>query len=132
MKAISLKQPWADAVMFLGKDIENRSWKTNHRGNLVIHCSKGWDKAGEDFIRDLFPNWTSDRAKEMRGGFFGIMWVREIVLCSPTLQTKNPWAFGPWCWLLTPSATVVLKNPIKGIGKLSLFDAPGIYELDTK
>lgn len=39
MKALSLIQPWADAVVFLGKDIENRVWSTSFRGLFLIHAS---------------------------------------------------------------------------------------------
>jgi hypothetical protein len=39
MKALSLIQPWADAVLFLGKTIENRRWNTNFRGRFLIHAS---------------------------------------------------------------------------------------------
>ena len=45
-KALSVRQPWAWAIMFAGKDIENRSWQAmNHglnvRGEIVIHAAKG-------------------------------------------------------------------------------------------
>lgn len=38
IKALSLKQPYAWAL-FNGKDIENRTWRTNHRGLLLIQAS---------------------------------------------------------------------------------------------
>jgi hypothetical protein len=38
MKAISLKQPWANLVASGKKTIETRKWSTNYRGDLVI-CS---------------------------------------------------------------------------------------------
>lgn len=39
--AISLRQPWATAVLFFGKDVENRSlWRFKHRGPIIIHASK--------------------------------------------------------------------------------------------
>ncbi len=40
MKAISLKQPWANLVASGKKTIETRKWKTNYRGDLVICSSK--------------------------------------------------------------------------------------------
>lgn len=39
-KALSLKQPWAWAVLH-GKDVENRVWYTHHRGPFWIHASAG-------------------------------------------------------------------------------------------
>ena len=38
MKAISLKQPWANLVANGEKTIETRKWTTKYRGDLVI-CS---------------------------------------------------------------------------------------------
>lgn len=39
--AISLRQPWATAVMYFGKDVENRSrWLYRHRGPLIVHASR--------------------------------------------------------------------------------------------
>lgn len=38
MKAISLKQPWANLVTSGKKTIETRKWTTKYRGDLVI-CS---------------------------------------------------------------------------------------------
>ncbi len=38
LKAISLKQPWANLIAEGKKTIETRKWKTHHRGDLVI-CS---------------------------------------------------------------------------------------------
>jgi len=38
-RALSIRQPWAYAILHLGKDIENRPWRTNFRGPLLIHAS---------------------------------------------------------------------------------------------
>jgi hypothetical protein len=57
VKALSLRQPWAYAVVHLGKHIENRHWNTSHRGDFLIHASKGMTKAeyedAADFIRSV-------------------------------------------------------------------------------
>ena len=38
MKAITIKQPWASLIVEGIKDIENRTWKTNFRGRVLIHA----------------------------------------------------------------------------------------------
>ena len=43
LKAISLKQPWANLVTSGKKPIETRKWKTPYRGDLVICSSKNPD-----------------------------------------------------------------------------------------
>ena len=46
MKAISIKQPWASLIAYGIKDIENRTWRTNYRGRVLIHAGaskkEGW------------------------------------------------------------------------------------------
>lgn len=39
MRALSVKQPWADFIATGQKTIEVRSWPTKHRGEIVIHAS---------------------------------------------------------------------------------------------
>ncbi|PJE81808.1 ACP synthase [Candidatus Pacearchaeota archaeon CG10_big_fil_rev_8_21_14_0_10_32_42] len=40
MKALSLKQPFAELVVSGKKTIELRKWKTNFRGQFFVHASK--------------------------------------------------------------------------------------------
>ncbi len=47
MKMITIQQPWAWAI-FNGKDIENRTWLTKHRGPLAIHAGKRWSNRGAE------------------------------------------------------------------------------------
>lgn len=42
MKTITIKQPWASLIVEGIKDVENRSWKTNFRGRVLVHA--GLDK----------------------------------------------------------------------------------------
>ena len=39
MKALSIKQPWVHAILYEGKDIENRSWQRSYRGWIALHVS---------------------------------------------------------------------------------------------
>lgn len=40
MKAITVLQPWATLLVTGKKHIETRSWKTNYRGEILIHAGK--------------------------------------------------------------------------------------------
>ncbi|MCY4541392.1 MAG: ASCH domain-containing protein [Rhodobacteraceae bacterium] len=40
MKALSVKQPWANLIASGRKTIETRTWATRHRGPLLIVSSK--------------------------------------------------------------------------------------------
>ena len=44
--ALSVRQPWAWAIIHAGKDIENRSWQAvnrglDQRGRIAVHAAKG-------------------------------------------------------------------------------------------
>ena len=43
MKALSLKQPWAELILQGKKTIELRKWKTNFRGKFYMHASGNTD-----------------------------------------------------------------------------------------
>lgn len=44
MKALSIKQPWAELILQGRKKIELRKWNTQFRGEFLIHSSKTEDK----------------------------------------------------------------------------------------
>lgn len=48
MKALTIKQPWA-SLIFHGKDIENRTWKTSFRGRILIHAGASFDSKERSF-----------------------------------------------------------------------------------
>lgn len=56
-KAISIREPYASAVVFAGKDIENRSWRTHYRGPIAIHASS-----------TVHPEDLDDQRRMLRGG----------------------------------------------------------------
>ncbi len=44
MKALSLKQPWAELILQGKKKIDLRKWNTKFRGEFLIHSSKNPDE----------------------------------------------------------------------------------------
>ena len=56
MKAITVKQPWASLIVHGIKDIENRTWRINFRGRVLIHAA---GSRGKKFKIDL----TDDQMK---------------------------------------------------------------------
>jgi hypothetical protein len=96
--AISIRQPWAFAIIHGGKDIENRTWRTKYRGPVLVHASKGmtrdeWDDFRE-FIHgaDLRGDWCAGKrpADLQRGGVVGVVDIIDCVREHP-----SPWFFGP-------------------------------------
>lgn len=100
MKAISIQQPWAWAILNAGKDIENRDWRTNLRGRVLIYAGKKIDKPGYDFLYHKMGLLHVPPYKELKTG--GIVGMVEIVDCVSDSDSR--WFFGPFGF--------VLKNPL--------------------
>jgi len=49
MKALSIQQPWAWAILH-GKNIENRTWPTHYTGQFLIHAGKKFDHFGYNWL----------------------------------------------------------------------------------
>lgn len=96
--ALSVRQPWAWAIIHAGKDIENRSWQAvNHglkrRGVIAIHAAKGMTQGeyedASDFIRQVHGSCPHPSQLE-RGGIIGTVEVVDVVTGS-----DSPWFVGP-------------------------------------
>ena len=53
MKALTLKDPWAQLAAEGVKTFETRSWGTKYRGPLAIHSSKAFATADKAFAREF-------------------------------------------------------------------------------
>ena len=53
MKALTVKQPWAWAIVMGYKDVENKARRTNHRGPVLIHAAKQMDPNGFQLLWEL-------------------------------------------------------------------------------
>lgn len=63
--ALSIKQPWAWLVVNGHKDIENRCWRTNRRGPVLVHAGKDVDAdAHQALLEGRHPAGTRDRVSE--------------------------------------------------------------------
>ncbi len=54
MKTLSIRSQYAYQVCLGIKDIENRSWKTPHRGKLLIHASG--KKSAHELLHNFWPD----------------------------------------------------------------------------
>ena len=56
MKVLSLMEPWGSLIKEKVKYVETRSWKTNYRGDILIHAGKGIDKEAMERLKKYLPN----------------------------------------------------------------------------
>lgn len=53
MKVITIKEPYATLIAEGYKEYEFRVWKTNYRGEVLIHASKNIDKENAERFKHL-------------------------------------------------------------------------------
>lgn len=98
MKALSIRQPWAWAIVSGSKRIENRDWSTSYRGPLLIHASKGMTvgeyQSAAMFIQRLGLD-VPTKDQLQRGGLVGIADLVDVVSAS-----SDPWFQGRYGFLL--------------------------------
>ena len=125
MKALSIRQPWAWAIIHAGKDIENRGWSTSYRGPLLIYAAKGMTRDEYEACLDTmlrisrthpFPSGFSLPGFDelARGGIIGKARLGNCVRSSP-----SPWFFGPYGFVLADAEPLPFQR-MKG--KLGFFD----------
>jgi hypothetical protein len=112
LKAISVRQPWANAIM-LGKDVENRSRYFSHRGSLLIHASLKLD-AGALTDRRILALPINDL---VYGHLIGIVTVLDCVRAS-----RSRWADADSEWKLLLANPRALLRPVPYRGQLALFE----------
>jgi hypothetical protein len=118
LKVISIRQPWANLIVRGVKDVENRTWKTDYRGPLLIHASKKFDYDGQYWILENFPKALKPGGIIYLGGIIGQV---EMVDCIkfPSAIYPSPWFFGPWGFLFK-NAKELPFIPLRG--KLGFFE----------
>jgi hypothetical protein len=138
MKAITLYHPWAELIALNEKRYETRSWATNYRGPIAIHCGvsrKPWhmDLAfKEPFLSALKP--LHSRAfgtLGMRLHLGQILAIGNLVDCieiTPRFAlSENELAFGDYtpgrfAWILEDVHQLAKPIPAKGMQRLWSFD----------
>ena len=128
MKTLTIKQPWASLIALGLKDIENRTWKTNYRGRILIHAAskpvkEGWDALNEMQLVKTFgykEKLYGDNEKLPMGAIVGSVEIVDCVQNHPSIWAEE----GVWNWVL--SNPVMFDEPIKGVkGKLSFWEYEG-------
>jgi hypothetical protein len=123
MKALSIRQPWAELILQGRRTIEPRTWQTTYRGRIAIHASQTIGE--EDCVA-----YGLDPAQVVRGALVGTVELVDVLpldkggwetLCDQHLSLHDfP---GPmFGWRLEDPQR--LPQPIPMRGRMSLFNVP--------
>lgn len=113
MKALSVRQPWAELIASGRKNVEVRSWHTLHRGPLLVCAGAAWHRLGVEL--------------HGRVGERGVaVCVVDLVDCCALVVDHAPRAcldvssyVAHWAWVLANPRRV---QPLPIRGRLMLFD----------
>lgn len=118
LRALTVRQPWAWALVMGYKDVENRNRPTRYRGTLLIHAGLQLDPDGFVAI------WELGLLRKMpdslpRGGLIGTVSVVDCIKNADSEWTVP----GKWQWIL--SRPTQFRGLLECRGGQGLF-APGV------
>jgi hypothetical protein len=113
-KAITVRQPWAWAIVNGYKDVENRSRRTDQRGPLLIHAAQKMDPDGFQFL------WELGLHRKLPDDLPRGALVGEVNLSDCQYGYESDWALrGNWQWILTRPTE--FRSPLECPGALGFF-----------
>lgn len=128
MRAISLWQPWASAIVLGLKSVETRDWETKYRGPILIHAAKTWQRSQRDFA-DYEHSVGRLPERVPLGALLG---VAELVNCAATDEIEflldpierryGDYTAGRFGWQLADVRRFV--EPIGFTGRQGFFNVP--------
>jgi hypothetical protein len=136
MKALTVMQPWAQLLIQGATRYETRSWKTKHRGPLLIHAALTFSDAAremckmEPFRRLLAEGGIKDPSNLPRRAILGKITMEDCLDMDEALfNHPDPhelelrgYRRGHWAWKV--SAPRQLENSIPYRGALGVFEVP--------
>ena len=108
MKALSVKQPWANMITCGDKTVETRTWSTNYRGELLIVASNNIDKR-------IAPRYLAAFGVQPQGKAIAIV---ELVDCRLMRKEDEslavyPHKSGLYAWVLK-NIRKIIPFPVRG------------------
>jgi len=121
VRVITLRQPWAWAIVYAGKDVENRAANIAgaYRGPLAIHAGLTIDEDAMAVFRDThgIPN---PQALDLRGVVVGVTTLEDQHGPHFNYGRCGFWA-QPDAWHLRLGETRPLVTPVPARGALGLW-----------
>jgi len=144
MRALTVRQPWAWAIVYGGKDVENRSRNIagSYRGPVAIHAATSAAKwsdyktaaalLGRSAVDLSNALRASDGALIDAGCVIGVVDLVRVhrsgaIMCAPC----SPWA-EPDAWHLVLANPRPLAHPIPWRGALGLWPVPADLEAQIR
>jgi ASCH domain len=112
---LSVRQPWASALVRGSKDVENRSRLTRHRGWLWIHASKALAGIVE---LDECAAIAGNRFRLPSAAEYGAI-IGAVEIVGSVTESKSRWFFGPHGWVV--GQRIAFTSPVPCSGMLGFW-----------
>jgi hypothetical protein len=122
--AISIRQPWAYAILHLGKDVENRTRALHTQyieKPILIHVGKSLDIGAYDWLKRQGYNLPAPGSLPL-GGIFGVLTFMECDRRWPSVWAED----GMWHWVIDSAKPLPFHCCP---GQLSFFNVDYPYEV---
>jgi hypothetical protein len=125
MKALSIRQPWIDAIITGAKTVEVRARPTRHRGPLYLHASRTYGPAEREQLARL-RGLGHELPEPDRGRLGALVAQARLVDCRPMREEDWAAALAPprtgryWAWVLSGARR--LRTPVAMKGRRTLFE----------
>ena len=121
--ALSVRQPWAWAIIFAGKDVENRDWRRPNpglafRGRVAIHASSGMTRDEYDAVMPRSAPAIPPPHLLVRGAIIGHVQIMDIIRDPGRDMITSDWYNGPVGLMLHNPVAI---EPIPCAGALGFF-----------
>ena len=116
MKALTVQQPWAWAIIHGGKDVENRARNCRFRGRFYVHAGLKHSTFDDAFVRRHAG--VSALPDLLLGYIIGTVELYDVLPPMSPPLSGSPWASAnQWNWLLRDPRP--LRKPIPARGHLA-------------
>lgn len=105
-RVLTVRQPWAAAIIHGGKSVENRTWQTRYRGRLWIHAGQKLEPA---------PGFAS--LPLQFGAIIGHVRLWDIAATLGELtEDERKWARpGQFFWRIADPVALDVPVPLRGL-----------------
>jgi hypothetical protein len=97
-RVLTVRDPWAHLLIAGEKPIENRAWRTSHRGRIWIHAAVNFDYGDFDWCKD--QGLTVPDPDDLPGGILGCVTLTNCLALEDLPRRAGRALVGRWAVLL--------------------------------
>lgn len=124
---LTIRNPWAWAIVYAGKDVENRTWTITTPCTLLIHAGRTFGPAERTAVEHLQHMGIMLPYELLLGNFHNGHIIGKAVVTECGWTSDSRWATpGTYHWELKD--VVPIRTPLLVTGRAGLFKPPAGWQ----